>query len=251
MKKTFENKKIRIPNLLNESIGQLLVTKVNVKKNYGTCRCKQCGKTIRIPLDELIKMKKSRKITFTCGIDGCKYKKTKSTLNKIKRGMRFGELIVIKQIGTKIIKTKNKETKHPVYLCKCSCGKEIEVLGRNLLYGRTKSCGHIRKNNFIDRNNTKSLLSTENGKKLYEVYNNWKKKFNKPSMTFKREVIDKGIKFFPEIESTENPFSRFHTWAIINGFNITTNRIYLDRKNYNKDFDVKNCFWTTTRRRGY
>ena len=40
-------------------------------------------------------------------------------------------------------------------------------------------------------------------------------------------------------------------WAQINGFSIKEGRIYLDRKDYNKDFNVTNCFWTDKRTRGY
>lgn len=47
----------------------------------------------------------------------------------------FGELKVIKRVNS---------TGESRYLCKCSCGKEIEVRGVDLLNGNTKSCGHVR-----------------------------------------------------------------------------------------------------------
>ena len=66
-----------------------------------------------------------------------------------------------------------------------------------------------------------------------------------------QKVIDKGIKFFPELKDADDQFKRFSGWAQINGFNTKEGRIYLDRKDYNKDFNVSNCFWTDKRTRGY
>lgn len=56
-------------------------------------------------------------------------------------GRSFGELTVIKRVENK--------GKKPQWLCKCSCGKEIIVLGASLRDGVTKSCGHL-KNKFED-----------------------------------------------------------------------------------------------------
>lgn len=58
-------------------------------------------------------------------------------------GEIFGELKVIKYIK------KNKHGK-AIWLCICSCGKEKEIVANNLLSGKTRSCGHIRK----DKSNT-------------------------------------------------------------------------------------------------
>ena len=49
----------------------------------------------------------------------------------------FGQLTVLKDTG----KRKNRQV---VWLCKCSCGKETEVVGQALRTGHTTSCGHIK-----------------------------------------------------------------------------------------------------------
>ena len=63
-------------------------------------------------------------------------------------GQRFGKLTVIKRAGTyyhpRSIKT-GKRYSNPTWLCKCDCGAERIVLGRNLTSGGTRSCGCIRK----------------------------------------------------------------------------------------------------------
>lgn len=56
---------------------------------------------------------------------------------KIKDGDKFGEWTVIKAYSSNVGKPKKS-------LCRCSCGFEKEVNNYDLLYGRTKSCGHAK-----------------------------------------------------------------------------------------------------------
>lgn len=59
-------------------------------------------------------------------------------------GHIYGELTVLKEV---------KGSSPTKWLCRCSCGKEIEVLGKNLRNGNTKSCGCLRKKNPARRKN--------------------------------------------------------------------------------------------------
>ena len=49
-------------------------------------------------------------------------------------GHRFGKLAVLSDTG-------RSKTQRPVWLCCCDCGIEIEVLGKYLRNGDTRSCG--------------------------------------------------------------------------------------------------------------
>jgi len=242
-----------------KDVGQLRVVKLNLDKGTAICFCLECeGKNIEMPLDELYEMYKTRKKSYTCGINGCEYtrlpknsngekKEKKRTSNSIKAGDKFGNLTVKKRIENKISKTKNSFCSIPMFLCKCSCGGHIEVQGRYLIGGKTKSCGCLKGSS---RKSTLQVpLSTEEGTVLYGIYNKWKYKFNHPTSTFKRKVIDCGIKFFPEIANENNSFELFYQWAMINGFSLENK--YLERKNYFKDFSKNNCFWTSNKTRGY
>lgn len=53
-------------------------------------------------------------------------------------GRQFGKLTVIKQIG-------QNQWKNSIWLCKCECGGEKEVLYQRLTQHQTKSCGCLRK----------------------------------------------------------------------------------------------------------
>jgi len=53
-------------------------------------------------------------------------------------GQRFGKLEVIRQTG------KNAWS-NSIWLCKCDCGGEKEVLYQRLTQGQTRSCGCLKK----------------------------------------------------------------------------------------------------------
>lgn len=58
-------------------------------------------------------------------------------------GQRFGRLTVVKRDGTYV--SPDGLTTTPKWRCKCDCGNETVVIGRNLKDGRTRSCGCLRK----------------------------------------------------------------------------------------------------------
>lgn len=49
-------------------------------------------------------------------------------------------------------KAESDFNRNPRYLCRCDCGTEFIVLGSNLLAGRTKSCGCLKKERMIAYN---------------------------------------------------------------------------------------------------
>lgn len=92
-------------------------------------RCIVCGKAFDTPSD-----KKRR----TCS-DACEYQarsrthKGRPSPNRIDiTGRTYGELTAIRRI--------NKS----VWLFQCSCGRMIERQSREVVHGKTVSCGHIR-----------------------------------------------------------------------------------------------------------
>jgi len=55
------------------------------------------------------------------------------------KGRRFGRLIVMKRVGT------SWNDRHPIWRCKCDCGKKTDVRSCDLKSGNTKSCGCLGK----------------------------------------------------------------------------------------------------------
>lgn len=66
---------------------------------------------------------------------GCLKRETTSK-NKLKNvvGQRFGRLLVLRR-------SDDPKWNRVFWICKCDCGKEVEVGSENLLSGNTKSCG--------------------------------------------------------------------------------------------------------------
>lgn len=62
-------------------------------------------------------------------------------------GQKFGRLTVVEKIGS-------KKGEGVLWKCKCDCGGEVDVTGKKLRNGNTKSCGCIAKEMLIDRNKT-------------------------------------------------------------------------------------------------
>lgn len=246
-------RKDKYKKMLYKNVGQLKVTKIDENKDMAICLCTECGKHyVEIPLVELAEMYKSRKKSYTCGIDGCVHTRKKSInrqSNSIEKGERFGNLIVEKRLENKIIKTDKSFSSIPMFLCKCDCGNSVEVQGRYLIVGKTTSCGCKKGKNFKTRNSYKDITSTEEGKMLYDIFKRWKSKFKQPSNSFKKNIIDCGIKFFPELEDKEKPFECFYRWAVLSGFSKENH--YLERRDYLKDFSSSNCFWTNVKTKGY
>lgn len=58
-------------------------------------------------------------------------------------GKRFNRWTVIKRVGTYYSPARDGVT--PTYLCRCDCGTERVVIGRNVKYGLSKSCGCLRR----------------------------------------------------------------------------------------------------------
>lgn len=238
--------------LQKNNIGQLKVLSIDKERNKAHIHCLQCNKDSYIPLDNLIDMYKKKKVSYTCGLNGCSYtrqNKHSQIYHNVKNGDRFGKLTILKRIENKIAKSKNGYSSIPMFLCKCDCGNVVSVQGRYLLNQSTRSCGCMKLDNFSTKPSYTHIKTQENGKKLYDIYRKWKEKFRSPSPMFKREVIDKGIKFFPELADKKNPFELFYQWAILNGF--SKEKRFLDRENYLKDFSSDNCFWTSIRTKGY
>ena len=57
------------------------------------------------------------------------------------RGQKYGRLLVLERVGTSGADGQGR----PTWLCQCDCGKQTVVIGANLRYGLTRSCGCLRR----------------------------------------------------------------------------------------------------------
>lgn len=110
-----------IPVINNHQVLEYVGTNKHQKKVYKV-KCLSCGKEKSTTLSAL-----------KSGNAGCRCKMKFEDLS----GKSFGSLTVLRF-------TEKRNNKR-FYLCKCSCGNEVEVCGEHLKSGHTKSCGCSRK----------------------------------------------------------------------------------------------------------
>lgn len=140
-------------------------------------------------------------------------------------GMAFGNLTVLKESG----RTKDR---HIMYECKCTCGNNTVVSGRDLKSGHTKSCGC----NQGVRHGGRRIQHTD---RLYFVWRGMMARCNTKSATGYKDYGGRGIKVCKEWHD----YAVFKKWAYQNGYDETAKRFKctIDRINVNGNYEPDNC----------
>lgn len=133
--------------------------------------------------------------------------KEKIECNRNKRafsyiGKRYGKLIIVSYLGYK--------KQNMIFLCKCDCGNEKEIILGSLKGGHTKSCGCIRKSN--------GEIFRKHGLSKHPLYSIWngiyERCYNSNHPAYKRY----GGCGVTMSEDWRNNFISFYNWAINNGW---------------------------------
>lgn len=143
-------------------------------------------------------------------------------------GKTFGRLTVVRRVGT-------DRNKKPLWLCKCSCGKEKLVISQSLINGVTKSCGCLQREHNENGN-------TKHGHRNTRLYKIWIGMFQRTENNKNPNYNDYGGRGIRVCDEWKNDFMNFYNWAMENGYkeNLT-----LDRRNNNENYEPSNCRWVT------
>ena len=148
-------------------------------------------------------------------------------------GKRFGRLTAIKD-------TKKIKGSCVVWLCKCECGRSIEVISASLLSGNTKSCGCLAREITEKRNTIHSLSRDKDGKRtrLYGIWVRMRQRCKDKNLKDYARYGGRGIKVCKEWSNYKN----FYDWALANGYRAN---LSIDRKDNDGDYEPSNCKWST------
>ena len=143
-------------------------------------------------------------------------------------GEKFGKLTVLEALYGKKDKTVD------FWVCKCECGKEVRVYGRNLRSGASKSCGCFQKE-------AVSLANTTHGMVDLSEYRTWegikRRCYNKNEPGY----LDYGARGITMSDEWRDSFKAFYRDM---GSKPSPEHT-IDRKNNNKGYSKENCRWAT------
>jgi len=129
----------------------------------------------------------------------------------------YGTLEVIEKVGYHTFPSGQRKI---LWLCKCDCGKEVQVLTSNLTSGNTKNCGCSRGTHGDSRS------------RLYHCWDDMKRRA-------RRRCLEGDI---CNVHSDWLDYLKFKEWSMSNGY---TKHLVLCRNGDKGDYEPTNARWDT------
>ena len=156
-----------------------------------------------------------------------KYKKIRNDSNNRMIGKRFGRLVVLRF-------TREGNSHHKYFLCRCDCGSEKEVSRTHLVTGKTSSCGCLWQQNKREYRK----IHGESKTKLYGVWSGIKERCTNKNCTAYKNYGGRGIFICKEWMD----YPTFRNWALSNGYK---EGLEINRINNSGGYSEENCNFVT------
>ena len=157
------------------------------------------------------------------------------------KGKRFGRLVVLGEIE------KEKKNDRVRWLCKCDCGKTVEISSKNLRLGNTQSCGCLQREKA--RKWAKKLSEKYNIKhgdarrdirhKLYRIWTSMLSRCMNPDHDRYKSYGKRNISV---CEEWRKSYLAFKFWALVHDWK---EGLSIDRIDNSGNYEPNNCQFLT------